>query len=187
MILQYQPIVRHFLSVIRTIYSRYPSIFQYTLSVMQPAPLQSDAPIELIAPTSTFQSKADRRTRMAEPLPVKLITIDHATLPSPAGLETQLDEFYVNLLGFERAAPPEMIIYHAENFDLQFDVLEPPVQRETLRALGIEVPSLAEMEQKLIDREIPYTRQKSIQPGMESLLLLDPAGNWIELTEFRPL
>ena len=103
------------------------------------------------------------------------------------GLEIQLDEFYIGLLGFQRALPPESIIYHAENFDLQFDVLEPPVQRNTLRALGIEVPSLAETEQKLIDREIAYARQKSLQPGTESLLLLDPAGNWIQLTECRAI
>jgi hypothetical protein len=148
---------------------------------------QSDAPIELITPTGPFRATIDRRPRMPEPLPVKLITIENATLPARAGLEVQLDEFYVGLLGFERAFPPESLIYHAENFDLIFDVLEPPVERDTLRTLGIEVPSLAQTEQKLIDRELPYTRQKSLQPGTESLLVLDPAGNWLALTEFRPL
>jgi len=49
------------------------------------------------------------------------------------------------------------------------------------------VLSLAETEQKLIDREIEYTRQKSLQPGTESLLLLDPAGNWIVLSEVRAI
>lgn len=154
---------------------------------MSETPFQPDTPIELITPTGPFRAAIDRRRRMPEPLPVRLITIENATLPARAGLEVQLDEFYVGLLGFERALPPESLIYHAENFDLMFDVLEPPVERDTLRALGIEVPSLAQIEQKLIDREIPYTRQKALQPGAESLLLLDPAGNWLELTEFRPL
>lgn len=149
--------------------------------------LRSDAPIELITPTGPFRAVMDRRPRMAEPLPVKLITIDHATLPARAGLEVQLDDFYVGLLGFERALPQESIIFHAENFDLIFDVLEPPVERDTLRALGVEVLSLAEAEQKLIDREIEYTRQKSLQAGAESLLLLDPAGNWLVLNAVRSI
>ncbi len=149
--------------------------------------VRADSQIELITPTGPFRAITDRRPRMAEPLPVKLITIDHATLPARAGLELQLDEFYAGLLGFERALPQESIIYHAENFDLIFDVLEPPVERDTLRALGIEVLSLAETEQKLIDREIEYTRQKSLQPGTESLLLLDPVGNWLVLSEVRAI
>jgi hypothetical protein len=150
-------------------------------------PNAADAPIELIIPTGPFRAVTDRRPRMDEPLPVKLITIDHATLPARAGLEIQLDDFYVGLLGFERALPQESIIYHAENFDLIFDVLEPPVERDTLRALGIEMLSLPETEQKLIAREIQYTRQKSLQPGHECLLLLDPAGNWLALSEVRPI
>ena len=154
---------------------------------MPHASSQSESPIELIAPTDHFQTTSDCRPRIPEPLPVKLITIDHATLPTPAGLETQLDDFYIGLFGFQRAQPAEALVYHAENFDLRFDVIEPPFQRESLRALGIEVASLADAEKKLIDHEIPHTRQKSLQPGRESLLLVDPAGNWLELTESRAI
>ena len=59
--------------------------------------------------------------------------------------------------------------------------------RDSLRALGIEIPSLPAIEIQLIERQIPYTRQKSLTPGRESLVLMDPAGNWIELTESRQL
>jgi hypothetical protein len=124
---------------------------------------------------------------MEEPHPVKLITIDDARLLTPAGRETQLDEFYVTLLGFVRTGPEHDLIYRSETFDLIFTVEEPPVLRDSLRALGIEIPSLPAIEIQLIERQIPYTRQKSLTPGRESLVLMDPAGNWIELTESRQL
>jgi hypothetical protein len=144
-------------------------------------------PIELLTPTGTFQPKPDRRPRMEEPLPVKLVTIDDATLLTAAGLEPQLDDFYVSLLGFVRTGPEHDIIYRSETFDLIFVVEEPPVLRDSLRALGIEVQSLVETEQKLLGRQIPYTRQKSLTPGQEALVLMDPAGNWLAITEIKTI
>jgi hypothetical protein len=44
---------------------------------------------------------------------------------------------------------------------------------------------LEEAEKKLIELELEYTRQRGMTPGEESLLLIDPAGNWIELQEYR--
>src|SRR5258705_3053402 len=101
--------------------------------------MRSDEPIELVNPTAAFQSAADTRPRMPEPLRVKLVTIDDAHLPAAAGREVELDAFYVMMLGFERFDVPEILAYRAENFDLHFDVLEPPLERDTMRPLGIEV------------------------------------------------
>lgn len=142
-------------------------------------------PIDLETPDTPFESTVDNRPRMPEPLPVRLVTVDHAHLPSAAGLETRLDDFYVLLLGFERLKPDDVLTYRAENFNLCFDVLEPPLDRDTFRALGVEIPSLAEVERKLIDRQVEYIRQKGIVPGHDNILLQDPAGNWLELTESR--
>jgi hypothetical protein len=123
---------------------------------------------------------------MPELIPVKLVTVDHATLPAPAGAEVALDAFYVGLLRFVREpADPHSIVYHAENFDLRFDVIEPPVDRADLRPLGIEVPSLAAAERELIGREIEYARHRGLIVGQDALVLLDPAGNWVQLTESR--
>ena len=144
-------------------------------------------PLELLDSAGPFKPVEDRRRRIPELLPVKLVTVEDARLICGAGLEVQLDDFYVGLLGFERIGPEEGIVYRAENFNLQFDVLEPPVRRETLRALGIEVLSLALAQEQLIAREIEHTRQKGLTPGHESILLMDPAGNWIELTESRAI
>lgn len=189
----------------------------------------------------------DRRARVPEPLPVRLVAVADVRLPATAGLERQLDAFYVDLLGFAReggpprprrpaepplgmspeprrltpmppvalglknqdpsrgeaarptlgppAAPPTATatdeaggagpVYEAENFRLRFDVVEGLIVRETLRPLGIEVPSLADAEAKLVEAEVEHTRQRGLAPGQETIVLLDPAGNWVELVEMR--
>lgn len=78
-------------------------------------------------------------------------------------------------------------VYRAENHRICFHVLEPPIERETLRPLGIEVPSLTSTRLQIEQMEIEYTRQRGLYPGQDALLLQDPAGNWIEMTESRPV
>jgi hypothetical protein len=131
-----------------------------------------------------FKPNVDRRPRIPEPLPVRLVTIDDARLPSAAGLERQLDAFYVGTLGFERKEGEE-IVYRADNFSLRFDTVEPPVKRDDFRALGVEVPSLNDLELKLIEAEAEYERRRGLLPGEESIVLLDPAGNSLEITDRR--
>ena len=36
-----------------------------------------------------------------------------------------------------------------------------------------------------MEAKIEYVRQRTLTPGEESLVLLDPAGNWVELVEYR--
>jgi hypothetical protein len=141
--------------------------------------------MELEESPEQFKPSVDRRPRVPEPLPVRLVTIDDARLPAPAGLERDLDAFYVAVLGFQRQDPPEQIIYRADNFSLRFDVLEPPLRRDDMRPLGVEVPSLPELEGKLIEGQFTHTRQRGLLPGEESIILTDPAGNWLEITDRR--
>ena len=68
----------------------------------------------------------DSRPRMPEPLPVRLMTVEDARLVGAVGLEKELDQFYVALLGFERNETQGNLIYQAENLRLIFEVLEPP-------------------------------------------------------------
>jgi hypothetical protein len=148
--------------------------------------MMPDEPIELDEAAGAFAPAPDRRPRMAEPIPVRLVTVDDATLPAAAGVEVELDAFYVGLLRFVRdESDRHAIVYHADNFDLRMQVIEPPVRRDDLRPLGIEVPSLTEVERGLIEREIEFTRHRSLIVGQDSLVLLDPAGNWVQLTESR--
>jgi hypothetical protein len=140
--------------------------------------------MQLDDPTTPFKPVVDRRLRVPEPLPVRLIAVADMRVESPAGRERELDAFYATILGMERMAG-ETILYRAENFDLYVDVLEPPVVREDFRPLRAEVKSLASIELKLIESETQYVRRKGLLPSEETLVLQDPAGNWVELTETR--
>lgn len=149
-------------------------------------------PIELEPdpdPERDFSPQPDRRPRMPEPLPVRLIAVDDVTLLALDGDEEALDDFYVALLQFEKLGPETLEpqpAYRAENFLLRFEHGLPPVlARDSLRLQGIEVESLADTELKLIERELEYERQRGLQPGREVLVLRDPAGNWIEIVESR--
>lgn len=177
-------------------------------------------------------AEADRRRRMREPPPVRLVAVADARLSASAGLEPDLDAFYVGLLEFERGgmppkpknpispwrganrqlvlndpaagpAPPAAAkpaplppaeaeprhdggpVYISANFRIRFQIVEGLVTREILRPLGVEVESLALAETKLIAAGIDYARQRGINPGEESLLVYDPAGNGVELSETR--
>jgi hypothetical protein len=142
--------------------------------------------VQLEDPSFDFEPRHDPRPRMPEPLPVRLIAVNDVRLESPAGRERQLDAFYVRLLGMERAdLAGDAIVYRAENFDVRFEVLEPPIPREDFRPLRVEVRSLAEAELKLIDAKIEYLRRRGLVAADESLLLQDPADNWVELTQSR--
>jgi len=136
---------------------------------------------------TSFVLSPDPRPRIPEPPPVRLVAIDDVHLPAPAGAEIELDNFYVTLLCFERQADLEFPIYRAENFKLIFDVLEPPIARETMRPVRIEVPSLRTTEQKLVDARMEFSWQRGLLPGQEALVLLDPAGNWVEISEGRQI
>lgn len=141
--------------------------------------------MELNSPQTTFTPTRDTRSRVPEPPPVRLLTIDDAHLPAPAGVEVELDAFYAGILKFEREAHSHFPVYRSETFRLIFDVLEPPIGRDHLRPTRIEVPSLRQVELKLIDAQIEYVRQRGLLVRQESLALRDPAGNWVEVAEVR--
>ena len=141
-----------------------------------------------LEPSTGLQPAADSRPRMDEPPPVRLVAVEDVRLPAPPGLEAELDSFYVGLWQFERdTSEPDAIVFRAENVRLRFDLVadRKPIERDTLRPQGIEVLSLAEAELKLVEAEREYLRQRGLTPGQESLLLQDPAGNWVELFEVR--
>lgn len=144
-------------------------------------------PFELEPARGDFKPVADKRPKVPEPLPVRLVAVEDVTLPAVGGMEDVLDAFYVTMLQFEQDRSGEGLAYQADNFRLRFRVMLPPIEHESYRPVQIEVQSLREAEQKLIDREIEYLRQKGLVPGTESLLLRDPCGNYVELVERREI
>jgi hypothetical protein len=144
--------------------------------------------IELEAAEGEFRPEHDRRVRMEEPLPVRLVAVGDVRVPGRTGMEGELQRFYVGMWGFGPAMGGEgEVAFWAENFRLVLEMREGLIEREDLRPVGVEVRSLAEAEQKLIDAEMEYQRQRGVQVGSESILVQDPAGNWVELTERREI
>jgi hypothetical protein len=139
--------------------------------------------MELEKSTVAFEPAPDVRPKIPEPPPVQLVAVADVALGSVAGIEKDLDGFYIGLLRFERDPDVEGIVYRAENFRLRFDVHECPQPRDDMRPIGIAIPSFGEMMEKLSDREIEFVRQRGISPAQDTLLLRDPAGNWVELSE----
>lgn len=140
--------------------------------------------MQLDEPSVPFKPVIDQRLRVPEPIPVRLIAVNDVRVDAGAGIERELDAFYAKLIGMQRISG-ESIVYRADNFDLYVDVLEPPVVREDYRPLRAEIRSLADMTLRLIEAEIPFTRRKGLLPGDEALVMQDPAGNWVVLTESR--
>jgi hypothetical protein len=146
--------------------------------------------IELDLPSDAFEVGEDRRPRIEEPPPVRLISIDDCMLWAPAGLERQLDEFYVGLLKLEREETSgddsgHELVYRAENFRVRIQVLERPAQREDFRPLTLVVDSVNDLARRLTEAEIDFHRHRGLVPGLDNLLLSDPAGNPVSIGENR--
>jgi hypothetical protein len=142
--------------------------------------------MELEPAGSEFAAKQDRRPHIPEPLPVRLIALADVTLLCSAMHETQLDDFYASMLLFVKELG-HGIVYRADNFRLRFEIINGLIQRESYRRIMIEVQSLADTREKLDAREIEYTYEKTLTLGHESLWLTDPAGNNVEIVEFRAI
>ena len=105
-------------------------------------------------------------------------------LPAAVGRETELNAFYVDVLQFLRQrGVGEELAFAAENFWLYFDLIEPPLERDSINPTNIEVPSLPSLRQKLNELEIEYEWVKSLLPGEYTISLQDPAGNWLAISE----
>ena len=140
-------------------------------------------PLELEGPTGKTLA-ADLRPLVPEPPPVRLVAVADVHLPAADHLGRELDDFYAGLLRFDRRYGDEdVIVYHAEKFRLFFDLEAPPIDRENVRPIGIEVRSLPLLLMQLAERRIEYQRIKNILTNQISLLLQDPAKNWVELSE----
>ncbi len=142
-------------------------------------------PIELEESTIPLPDpEADHRPTIPVPPPVWLVAVEDVKLPTIAGIEAKLAEFYAGLLKLE---PDDSLTFRAERFRVRFEVVSKPIERIDFRALMIEVPSLVDLEKFLIDAELEYERVSGLQPGDRCILVRDPAGNLVQVNERREL
>ncbi len=142
--------------------------------------------MELEPAPGNFRPIIDRRKRIEEPLPSRLIAVADVRLLTPTENRENLDGFYVDMLGMIRVPGPRLI-YRTDNFRIHFDERPLPIEYPDLKPLGIEVRDLWDAEHQLVAAGIEYTRQRHVSVGLESLLLRDPGGNWVELVESRSI
>lgn len=142
-----------------------------------------------LAEAASHTGAPDDRPRLDDPPPVKLWAVADVALPSDAGLEESLHSFYADLLGFRRE-PDEsgVLVFRADRHALRLDVLEPPVERDTVRPTRVSVDaSLVDLAEQLTERAIPFEWVYDIEVATRHLLLQDPAGNWLSVDQRSPL
>ena len=143
--------------------------------------------IPLSDESSGFSAPLDRRRHIPPPPPVVLVTVEDARLLSSIGWDRELDDFYVGLLRFERDHKSKGIVYKAENFRIIFDLVDGPVERDDMRMLGIIVKSLRDTAERFRAADIEFERVRGLIAGDEQLNLTDPAGNWLRITQSKPV
>jgi hypothetical protein len=138
--------------------------------------------MELEPSSIEFKPGKDDRPHMPERPVVRLQAIEDVRLNTPAGVETQLDAFYVGLLRFERDADDaESIAYRAERFRLCFSVVERMPERGDYRPVMCDVPFINDVVAALNEGKIDFEWQKGITAGVDRVLLRDPAGNYVSV------
>lgn len=135
---------------------------------------------------------ADDRVRMDEPLPVELIAVDDVHVEAMREHLPAMEELYLGLLGMVRAdeasadSPADQCVYCADNYCLVIHLVEgPPKSKQDYRPVKLVVPLLRVLRQGLIDREIEHQYQLGIVPGSHCVVLMDAAGNWLNVNERR--
>lgn len=120
---------------------------------------------------------------MPEPPVVRVEAIEDVVLPAIAGLEREMDGFYVDLLAFERQPSTGAleIVYKAENVLVRCEVIERPPDRADLRPMLVQIPHFVDFIRQLNERELEYEWQRGLAAGTDRVLLRDPSGNWISV------
>ncbi len=132
-------------------------------------------------------ARLDTRPTLPEPPPVMLVSVGDVSLDAAAGLEVELDRFYVGILAFERVPDEPRPHYQAEKYQLQFRVVEVPEPRDDRRPIGIMSPRFDAILDLLNDRQVPYERVLGLVAGEDGVLLRDPAGNWLAIGDLKTL
>ena len=129
-------------------------------------------------------ARRDDRPRLDEPPPVRVAAVNDVTLPAVAGLEVRLDGFYRDLLGFRRVGRA-FPAYDAENARVNFVIVETPPERDHVRPIGVQTPRYGVILETLEASGVDFEVVRGLGVGSDALLLRDPAGNWLAVSDLR--
>lgn len=164
-------------------------------------------------PPSGHAAPPDLPAPMAEPPPVRLLAIAAVTVLCPPGHEAALDRLYLDILRFHpadpalkppprssfaaaqlthpkltgpatptRPTPPLPRTYLAENLPLHY-LPTPQLTPHQTKLIQLQVPSLRDLTQRLLDAQIPYQFVRGLAPGLVHLEITDPAGHLLQILE----
>lgn len=149
----------------------------------------TDAPPAATLEALAQAAREDTRPTLVEPPPVRLAAVADVSLPTIAGLEPQLDAFYVDLLRFARAnnenTPHKAPIYLAEKRAIVFHLVEAPPERDAVRPIAIQTPFYDQIIEQLEFDGVEYELVRGLVAGNDAILLRDPAGNWVAIGDWR--
>jgi len=152
----------------------------------------SSGPIELPPSTGAKISVVGDGKGVVPELDVWLVSVADVHLPCAAGVDHLLDAFYVELLGMQRLDGNKQStelahVFRTDNFCLILEIMDRPVEHERIRPTMIGLPSVPQLERKLIEREINFERVTNLTRGQDYLLIMDPAGNYVGVVHHQPL
>lgn len=128
-------------------------------------------------------SAADGRLPSYQPPPVMLQAVADVALPLDGHGDKRLDDFYVELLRFEKIDAP-LRTYRAEKHHLVFHPAGEQIFRHDAAPVGLVTPFFWELRDGLKLRKMEYRYLQGIVAGDDSLLFQDPCGNWLSVTRW---
>lgn len=123
--------------------------------------------------------------------PTNVVCVREVRAGAPVELVDELRRFYADTLGLvpwpeRRQIPGGWGVGHPER-GLYLQFRHDPEVDQVRRRFALTVPSLAGLEERLLDHPWPYDRVRGFGWSDHHILLRDPAGHLIEVRQSQPL
>ena len=121
--------------------------------------------------------------------PPRIEAVDRIVLEAHDHRREALREFYGEVIGLQELDCESVdsgLRFGAPRLDLCIHFVESPEVDALTTRLVVGVPALNRKESELNERSIPFRRRRGLSWTDRRLVLLDPAGNRIELKQQWP-
>ncbi len=166
-------------------------------NVWPPPPESPPRPLSLSANPPARRRTPMKRLPYEPPVSAtdtpRILAIDDVRLEAQPGHAAALDDFYAALIGLDRvdAPRPDACIafrgWPRSGPRLIVTLVPAPADRPPRRRAAIQVASLYQFADRLLDRRLPFDWTRGWFPCDRRLILHDPAGHRIELAAYHRL